>query len=71
MQFLKKIFPIMPSLDVTNINEMPQFSLTYVAELINKNENTHATLFTYSFHFLKPKVSVTCTCLKPQNFKIT
>jgi hypothetical protein len=61
----------MPSLDVTNINEIPQFSLICVANLINKNENTHATLSTYSFHFLKPKVSVTCTCLKPQNFKIT
>jgi hypothetical protein len=61
----------MPSLDVTNINEMSQFSLTYVANLINKNENTHATFFTYSFHFLKPKVSDICTCLRPQNFKIT
>lgn len=58
----------MPSLDVTNINEMPQFLLIFVANFINKNENTHATLFTYSFRFLKPKVSVTCTCLKPQNF---
>jgi hypothetical protein len=45
------IFPIMPSLDVTNINKMPHFLLTRVINLINKNEKTHDTLFTYSFHF--------------------
>jgi len=41
----------MPSLDVTNINEMPHFLLTCVINFINKNEKTRDTLFTYSFHF--------------------
>jgi len=54
--FLKKIFPIMPSLDVTNINEMPHFLLTCVINLINKMKRhmklcspTHFTFFNQKF----------------------